>query len=415
MSAHSKRCCNLDWLEVYALEPAGINLDELYFFNKGYKVKGRSYGTPQYKEMFALLDDAGLPFIEIRRNPRSLRCEGGIFENGACSLRLSNRYCYAADPIGDLRRFIIAHGYSYKSITRIDICLDFNEFDNGRSVPKFIEDFMKGRISKINQCNLAAHGIDNWGGRAWNSLKWGAPTSNVTTKIYNKTKEMREVGMKFYICDRWQEAGIDVSKDVWRVEFSINSQGQSLRNLKAGTIEKKTLLNYDSSEKLLRQWAIMAAKYFHFKTVIRNRNGNPQRKDRCPNLQTIVIKDPAVEVYRPCRNVTKDEKPTRTMKIMINALEAIANNDNEQTSVRIAALEVIALLIERCRMTERRKQVAEIRAKIADDDMMKAERVPLSEKECDKRVEIQQDKERRLMRILMKKYGEISVPKDCPF
>lgn len=415
MTAPSKRCCNLDWLEVYAIEPPGSNLDELYFFNKGYKVKGRAYGTPQYKEMFALLDDDGLPFIEIRRNPRSLRCEGGIFENGACSLRLTNRYCYAKNPVNDLRAFIIAHGYTYKSITRIDICLDFNVFDNGKQPERFIDDFMKGRVSKLNQCALAAHGVDNWGGRAWNSLKWGAPTSNVTTKIYNKTKEMREVGAKFYICDRWQEAGMDMTKDVWRIEFSISSQGQSLKNLKAGTIEKKSLLSYDSQEKILRQWAIMCAKYFHFKVVVRNRNGNPQRKDRCPDLPTITIRDPIAESYEPCRNVTKDEKPTRTMKILINALERIARNDQERTEIRLAALEVIALLIERCRMTERRSQVAEIRAKIDDDGMMKAERVTLTEKECDKRVKIQEEKERRLMRILMKKYGEISVPKDCPF
>lgn len=415
MNAPSKRCCNLDWLEVYAIEPPGCNLDELYFFNKGYKVKGRAYGTPQYKEMFALLDDAGLPFVEIRRNPRSLRSEGGIFESGACSLRLSNRYCYAVNPIDDLRQFIIAHGYCYKSITRIDICLDFNEFDNGRTVPKFIDDFMKGRISKINQCNLAAHGKDNWGGRAWNSLKWGAQTSNVTTKIYNKTLEMREVGPKFYICDRWQEAGLDLTKDVWRIEFSIASQGQSLRNLKAGTVEKKTLLHYDSKEKVLQQWAIMAAKYFHFKTVVRNRNGNPQRKDRCPDLTTITIKDPAAEIYEPCRNITKDEKPTRTMKIMINALEMIARNDKEQTKVRIAALEVVAMLIERCRMVERKKHLQEIRNQIQDESMMKNERFALSVEQVQKVAKMNEEKERRLMRILMRKFGEVSVPKDCPF
>ena len=415
MNARSKRCCNLDWLEIYAIEPPGCYLDELYFFNKGYRVKGRAYGTPQYKEMFALLDDAGLPFIEIRRNPRSLRCEGGIFEDGACSLRLSNRYCYAVNPIDDLRKFIIAHGYHYKSITRIDICLDFNEFDNGRSVPKFIEDFMKGRVSKINQCNLAAHGNDNWGGRSWNSLKWGAPTSNVTTKIYNKTREMREVGAKFYICDRWQEAGLDLTKDVWRIEFSINSQGQSLRNLKAGTVEKKTLLNYDSKEKLLRQWAILAAKYFHFKTVVRTREGNPQRKDRCPDYQTITIKDPAAEIYEPCRNVTQDEKPTRTMKILINALETIARNDKEQTSVRYAALEVVAMLIERCRMIERRKHLDEIRMKVDAETMLTSERFKMSQEQIDKVVKINEEKERKLMRILMKKFGEVSVPKDCPF
>ena len=52
-----KRCVNLDWLEVYALEDNSrypCNAD--FFRREGYFVTERAFGTRQYKEMFTLQD-----------------------------------------------------------------------------------------------------------------------------------------------------------------------------------------------------------------------------------------------------------------------------------------------------------------------------------------------------------------------
>ena len=86
---------NLDWLEVYCLEPAGLAIpDAAFFVAQGFEVKAREYGTPQYREMFTIFDGDHFPMYEIRRNPYSIKANGGIFNARACHIRLSNRQCY---------------------------------------------------------------------------------------------------------------------------------------------------------------------------------------------------------------------------------------------------------------------------------------------------------------------------------
>lgn len=65
------KCINLDWLEVYCIEPTAM--DANYFQNLGWQVNSRVYGTPLMREMFTLLGENGKPFLEIRRNPYSLK------------------------------------------------------------------------------------------------------------------------------------------------------------------------------------------------------------------------------------------------------------------------------------------------------------------------------------------------------
>ena len=46
------RCINIDWLEVYCIEP--MKLDANYYRALRYRVVQRDYGTPMYAEMFGL-------------------------------------------------------------------------------------------------------------------------------------------------------------------------------------------------------------------------------------------------------------------------------------------------------------------------------------------------------------------------
>lgn len=201
------------------------------FASQGWEVKERDYGTPQYKEMFTLYDN-GYPFIEIRRNPYSLKKMGGIFEPTACHLRLSNFACYAISPIDDLRKFVLAYEYKLKAISRVDICLDFINFDKGDDPQRIIQRYMRNELSKINQCNVAAHGRDQWDGRNWNSLAWGAKKSMISTKIYNKQMELNQTHDKPYIRQQWLDAGLitdikDKETNIWRIEFSIKTEAKN--------------------------------------------------------------------------------------------------------------------------------------------------------------------------------------------
>lgn len=216
-----KKCVNIDWLQVYCLEPRlALEHNARFFNDRGFFVKQREYGDPQYKEMFVLYRDKR-EWLEIRRKPYSLKSNGGLFEENACHIRLCNVTCYDTDPIGDLLHFMNEYGYEFQSITRIDICSDFVTFDDGKSVPAFLRAYMRGDYSKIHiselhtfteqledNIEICAHGKDKNFKREYHSLSWGKKSSAIGVKIYDKTKEMQDMKRKPYIVARWLDAGI---------------------------------------------------------------------------------------------------------------------------------------------------------------------------------------------------------------
>lgn len=429
-----KRAIIIDWLEVFALEPT--NLDAEYFRAQEYEVSERCYGTPQYREVLTI-HDAGQPFIEIRRNPYSLKSEGGIFEKGACHLRLSNCVLYGKNPIDRLREFMCAHGYRYKNISRIDIACDFNEFDNNLQVQDFVNAYMRGEISKVNQGRLSAHGSDMWIGRQITSLKWGANSSPNTTKLYNKSKELRESGeKKIYIRKYWEDAGLDQSRDVWRVEFSLTSQFQTLKNKKNGELIKKGLSDYDTPERLMYQFFILYARYFDFRHVQYGARGSLKRKYDCERIKAIVY-NPNDIVHVPKRNASIEVSPNRTLKILANKLILLKNDTTEDSEIRYAAQVIISWMLEKYN-TEynqiKSDKLAEMRQKIdlyrahQEPDMLVLTHPsnPLTIKQAQQeywdycqsrdRVAIEQYRaEQQQLKFLMQKYGIVEMPRDCPF
>lgn len=293
------RCINIDWLEVYALEPIpGVPRDANYFREKGYQIEERDYGTRVWAEMFTLKDWHDEPWIEVRRNPKSQKARnGGLFPMNAVHLRLSNRACYGEAPITLLRQFMVDNGYEMGKIFRLDIALDFEHFDLGDDPAKFIERYMHGKYAKINQSNISAHGVDTWAGRTWNSLSWGQSNSMVSTKMYCKTLELKQAKDKPYIRYTWfvnglvddwanltkrDEDGNIYTPAIWRVEFSIKSAAQRVFIINRADGKKRqmpiphTLDMYDTPEKLITIFASLAQHYFRFKYYEEG-----VRKDRC--------------------------------------------------------------------------------------------------------------------------------------
>ena len=283
------RCIHVDWLEIYCLEPLDtFPLNAEYYRNKGYQVREREYGTRVYKEMFELLNQNGDPVLEVRRNPASGDSEFSGLVPESCHLRLPNWILYQDNPVRYLMDVVLQHGYIFKRIFRIDIALDFQYFDSGDDPAAFVRRYLKGQYRKINQCNLTAHGEDNWNQCDWNSLSWGSRKSMVSTKLYNKTKELKEgKSSKPYIRTCWMLAGLvdnplSLTKrkadgtmepvDIWRLEFSIKSSCDGLVVIemqKGRKVEKEKfphrLPMYDGDEKLWARFQDLCYHYFRFK------------------------------------------------------------------------------------------------------------------------------------------------------
>lgn len=311
-----QRCVNLDWLNVAFLEPANMPLSLENLRRQGLNVVSRGFGTPVFAEVL-ILKQNGMPFLEIRRNPYSKKSEGGIFNPRLIHVRLDNRACYLENPIAELRKFVLAFNCEYVGVSRVDICCDFNTFDNGTNPANFVLRYMRAEVSKINQCNLAAHGKDNWSGRTFNSLKWGSSTSMITTKLYNKTLEMQQNKEKPYIIEQWKAAGLDLTKPIWRVEFSIKAEGRHMVSTD-GEYFELGLTTIDNRQKMWYLFAGLAQKYFHFKKV-EYIGDKPKRKDRCADV--LLFRYAAdIPVYQPIR-MTAKMAPDRTDKILLRRLQ----------------------------------------------------------------------------------------------
>lgn len=363
---NQSRCVNLDWLEVHCMEPSGDPHDANYFRRVGLTVSERDYGTRVYKEMFTVNDVHGNPFVEVRRAPYSTGY-GGIHAVEECHLRLVNAACYLDNAAALMQNFIDTYGYTINRISRVDICLDFERFDEGDDPAVFLSRYLRQVYSKINQGNITAHGADRWNGQVWNSVSWGSPTSAIGTKFYNKTMELYDAATGTYrkphIRYAWLKCGLidDFHKvmkqgkdgwytpQIWRVEFSIRSSVKKWFAIELNGEEKhyqsirNTLDMYDCREKLLTLFASLQQHYFHFKHFQKE-----QRKDRCPDK--VLFKWKGVQLtYKVGRDDTsmilgeghKQQRPFDTLirKLKEYQLHHTAKDITDACQVIIRAIE----------------------------------------------------------------------------
>lgn len=423
------RILNIDWLEIYCIEQIDEPRDAEFFRKQGFEVIERDYGTPIYKEMFTICEN-GNPYIEIRRNPYSLKSVGGIMQDGSCHIRLCNESCYHDNPIDEMRTFILTYDFVYKSIARIDICLDFNTFDNGWTPQRFINAYMRSNISKVNQTNVSCHGSDNWDGRSFNSLKWGAVTSPISTKLYNKTLEMRQGEDKSYIRQWWQcggdfvgmaikpddVTGLDMTKDVWRLEFSIKAQAQA-RKRKSGNEEKFTLhlFDYDTKEKLWQRFCELYEMYFDFRKKEyvydeKKQERHLKRKYDCKRIKLFDFSDRCIK-YKPARKPRQKKRPDRIYKIMMNRISDMMNKPKVEREYKEAFTTLINYLSYKCNYEVINFHFQE------EEELLQLEsyRYRISEYEKNMRNMKQENRERNVLHYLMRKYGIIAQPEGCPF
>lgn len=334
-----RRCINIDWLEVHCLEPFDAPRTPEFFQRIGWDVSVRPYGTRFYTQMFTLLFPDGERFLEIRRAPSSSNSKSAaqFFEPNSVSIRLCNRTCYFKGCAKMLQEFIDQYGFEFRRISRIDIALDFEKFDSGDDPQKFLHRYLNGAYSKINQGNIRAHGKDLWDGREWNSLAWGSPKSQIGTKFYCKSLEIREAKDKPYIRQAWASAGlvadfIQLTKlgadgtwykpTIWRVEFSIMSSVKRwfvMEHDELGNPKKQSVPNilpyYYSDTQLLNVFASLASHYFHFKHFEAG-----QRKDRCRDK--VLFKFTEQDTFYKIEKVATERPKDRAVQLLINRLKA---------------------------------------------------------------------------------------------
>ena len=260
---------NVDWVECFCQEMDNCGTPE-YFISQGYKVKVYDYGTRMYRQVFDVYSSTLKPLYHITRNPYSLRGEvkNGIFNRGACHIKLFNNLLYENNWALKFKSFLSTHGYTIKCISRLDLCCDLQKFADGTLPSTLVAGYFKNKYHKVGQPHFKAIGTDR-GDKIFNYVAWGSPASNVSSVMYNKSKEMREVKDKPYIRDQWEAAGFDMKKDTWRIEIKIKSGGRRLvdKSEGGGEILELTLDLIDTREKVKAQFLKYAKHYFKWKNA----------------------------------------------------------------------------------------------------------------------------------------------------
>ena len=361
------RCVNLDWLEVSAEESnSRYPCDADYFRSRGFIVHERDYGTRVWGEVFTIEDENGHDWIEVRRKPPSGESEFKGLNEYSCRLRVVNAQLYVKDCVKRFRDFLATNDYIFKRIFRIDIAYDFEYFDSKDLPSRFARRYLECKYRKINQCKMNGYANDTWTAFEWESLSWGSPHSMVSTKLYNKTKEIETVSKhKVYIPYSWFVCGliddpINLTKvdsggkiykpEIWRLEFSMRSQAERwlvIEDQSGKRVKKKaiphTLDMFDAPDKVWQRFQDLAFHYFRFKKYVPDK-----RKDLCPDK--VLFHWDEDHEWKQLDMALRPARPDNDMQILIRHLKRY-----QIRTSNMKVREAIDVILDALRMVDLRR------------------------------------------------------------
>lgn len=195
-------------------------------------------------------------------------------DRGRAIFKAANRLLYVqgwprvlADIIHLLSGYIV-------SLSRLDMCADFNLFANGVHPLEFIRRYFACPTEECpsylrhSSNRYRVHGQKNTydDGRApevqHQTLSFGTRESAVQTNLYNKSEELRTHD-KPYIRAAWIGAGLNPA-DVWRVEFSLNSRGVACCKWDENLIQELDPMAQEFEQMIGGVFLSYAAQYFAF-------------------------------------------------------------------------------------------------------------------------------------------------------
>lgn len=361
------RCVNLDWLEISAEESnSRYPCDADYFRSRGFIVHERDYGTRVWGEVFTIEDENGHDWIEVRRRPPSGASEFKGLNEYSCRLRVVNAQLYVKDCVQRFRDFLATNDYIFKRIFRIDIAYDFEYFDSKDLPARFARRYLECKYRKINQCKMNGYANDTWTAFEWESLSWGSPHSMVSTKLYNKTKEIETVSKhKVYIPYSWFVCGliddpINLTKvdsdgklykpEIWRLEFSMRSQAERwlvIEDQSGKRVKKKaiphTLDMFDAPDKIWQRFQDLAFHYFRFKKYVPDK-----RKDLCPDK--VLFHWDADHEWKQLDMALRPARPDNDLQILVRHLKRY-----QIRTSNMKVREAIDVILDALRMVDLRR------------------------------------------------------------
>lgn len=254
---------SLDWLQLYyvgCIEPRA-----------DYEVKRLEYSS----RIFMYIDEIYINNKKIctaTHTPFS-----PVLDQKMVIVKFENYLLYEKNLWYIVDNFAADFNLVYKSISRLDVAVDFNTFYKKRNVQNFLNDFLKNNVRKIGKAVYKLQGSQK-STHIVDYLRFGGNSSEVSAYIYNKTKELNQVKMKSYIVDMWRCSGLDVDAGVWRLEFSIKSSAIKMLDKSVGDLEDISLENIKSRLFLEKMFMALVEKYFCFRENTGKSNVSREKK-----------------------------------------------------------------------------------------------------------------------------------------
>ncbi len=332
-----KYALSIDWLQFFcvcgrgrflASDPYNETLDSPLPY--GYRLE--KCGSRHYKKIVTIIYD-GEDIAQVQHEPHSTQ----VLPPDSCIIKFDNRLLYSNDLWNIVEYVLKDHHLRVRSLSRVDICADFNSLHKYDCV-QFITDFLASKIRHKGSGKGAAH-FEHYGKMEhgysishldYTGLTFGSHDSDSRAYLYNKTRELAQAKDKPYIRDFWNKAGLDTTKDVWRLEISLKSKAMKFKNKQTADVVKIDKDELKDTAELAKLFHTFRRKLFSF---IVNRPGI-----------TNISREPLIELFNGepyyehgvLRNVTGS---TRTERILIKQLWQMVNvyrgtgfvSDNEIT------------------------------------------------------------------------------------
>lgn len=268
---------SIDWLSVHCLytelgtwEPKESEGGDA-FGAYPWRYKLADYGTRQFAQLYFVrmpnAEGGWDDFAEVQCAPYS-----GILKHNSVIVRFTNRTLYMPDFWELANRFLNENHFTFKGITRIDICADFNDFHCIAPIA-LIDGFAAKKYRHIGRGVGALyfnHGVVNkeYGVR-YNGLSFGTHSSDCRVYLYNKSFELLTQGDKPWIKDLWKTAGLDLLH-VWRLEVSIKSKACTFKDRSSGSTIVLDKERAEDGSELAKIYHTFVKKLFSF---VPNRKG----------------------------------------------------------------------------------------------------------------------------------------------
>lgn len=230
-----------DWFSFSVLLP----------FSEGEQLAGHAYlhcpdgynilefkGTNIYKRRCMVFDEGGDKLLTLLLEPFSK-----IIRPNSMFVEVANACLYRGfDWVLDFLASV--HEFTFQSLSRLDVCCDFNPNVQQWRVIDGLHDASMYVAGKREGSMFYDYVLPAAGGqqkRIARCFSWGSKVSNIRWKLYNKSLEIYELDSsghrwcnKPYIESLWLANGLDVD-NVWRLEVSIvSAAGYQWRSGKIG-------------------------------------------------------------------------------------------------------------------------------------------------------------------------------------